>query len=234
MKPAIGPILGLIAALAAAGCSETKFADMLGAGKSSPDETQIRTSQSLTLPPDMRLPAPGAVTEDGNLQRNAAAPAVSVAPDTQTASTSQSDDFWASERQPETQVAAAQPADNRTTSQKQSQEFWASEMKPSSAPPGSEQARKETFWGSGTNDLFKSKGKRNPFWDADPNAPTTKPVTKDEALAKFGISKTKPDGTPKTANELDNELKAAVLAEKRKTNPNYGTIWNIGNIFNDE
>lgn len=50
----------------------------------------------------------------------------------------------------------------------------------------------------------------------------------------YGISKVKPDGTPKTEYELKAELKAAVLAEKRRTNPGYGTFTNIGAIFRDE
>ncbi len=51
--------------------------------------------------------------------------------------------------------------------------------------------------------------------------------------AKYGISKTNPDGTPKTPQQLSNELKKAILAEKRRTNPGYGTIRNIGSIFTD-
>jgi hypothetical protein len=43
----------------------------------------------------------------------------------------------------------------------------------------------------------------------------------------------KPDGTPKTPGELSAELKKAMLAEKRKTNPRYGTIFNAGELFND-
>ncbi len=51
--------------------------------------------------------------------------------------------------------------------------------------------------------------------------------------AKYGISKTHPDGRPKTPQELSIELKAALLAEKRRTNPGYGTFRNIGAIFQD-
>ena len=54
-----------------------------------------------------------------------------------------------------------------------------------------------------------------------------------DAYQKFGISKTKPDGTPKTRAELDRELLEAVRAEKRKLNPNYGTVFNMGRIFKD-
>ncbi|WP_162914028.1 hypothetical protein [Taklimakanibacter lacteus] len=55
-----------------------------------------------------------------------------------------------------------------------------------------------------------------------------------DVYEKYGISKVGPDGKPKTENQLFKELKAAQLAEKRKTNPNYGTIWNMGNVFKDE
>ncbi len=58
--------------------------------------------------------------------------------------------------------------------------------------------------------------------------------TLDEALAYYNISKIKPDGTEKTGAEINDELKRAIKAEKRRTNPNYGTIFNIGNIFSDE
>ncbi len=48
-----------------------------------------------------------------------------------------------------------------------------------------------------------------------------------------GISKTKPDGTKKTAAELNAELSKVLIAKKRQQNPSYGTIGNIGAIFND-
>lgn len=48
-----------------------------------------------------------------------------------------------------------------------------------------------------------------------------------------GISKTKPDGTKKTAVELNEELSKVLLAKKRLRNPSYGTIANIGAIFGD-
>jgi hypothetical protein len=54
-----------------------------------------------------------------------------------------------------------------------------------------------------------------------------------DIYAKYGISKVKPDGTAKTPEELKAELKLAVLEEKRRKQPGYGTISNIGNIFSD-
>jgi hypothetical protein len=58
--------------------------------------------------------------------------------------------------------------------------------------------------------------------------------SREDAFVKFGISKTRPDGTPKTRAELDRELLEAVRAEKRRRNPNYGTMFNMGNIFKNE
>ena len=50
----------------------------------------------------------------------------------------------------------------------------------------------------------------------------------------YGIAKVKTDGKAKTDAELKAELKVALLAEKRRTNPGYGTFKNIGAIFRDE
>jgi hypothetical protein len=54
---------------------------------------------------------------------------------------------------------------------------------------------------------------------------------REDAYQRFGISKTRPDGTPKTQTELDRELLEAVRQEKRKQNPNYGTVFNMGELF---
>lgn len=59
------------------------------------------------------------------------------------------------------------------------------------------------------------------------------PVIKKDIYAEYGISKTKPDGTPKLEADLKAELKQAILKRKRETNPGYGTVRNIGNIFSD-
>ena len=55
-----------------------------------------------------------------------------------------------------------------------------------------------------------------------------------DAYERYGISKIGPDGKPKSDTQLYKELHDAQLAEKRRANPNYGTIWNMGNIFKDE
>ncbi len=59
------------------------------------------------------------------------------------------------------------------------------------------------------------------------------PVVKKDIYAEYGISRTKPDGTPKLEADLKAELKQAIIKRKRETNPGYGTVRNIGNIFSD-
>ena len=54
-----------------------------------------------------------------------------------------------------------------------------------------------------------------------------------DVYERYGISKFNPDGTPKTQEQLQAELKKATLLNKQQQNPNYGTIFNIGNIFTD-
>lgn len=56
----------------------------------------------------------------------------------------------------------------------------------------------------------------------------------DGVYEKAGISLTKPDGTRKTQGELQAEYKAWYMAQKRQQNPNYGTVFNMGNVFKDE
>ncbi len=50
-----------------------------------------------------------------------------------------------------------------------------------------------------------------------PAAPA--PVVKKDIYAEYGISKTKPDGTPKLEGDLKAELKQAMLKRKRETEP---------------
>ncbi len=65
-------------------------------------------------------------------------------------------------------------------------------------------------------------------------APVTPLAPRKDIFDQYGISKIKDDGSAKTPDELKLELKAAILAKKRLTNPNYGTIRNIGAIFSDQ
>lgn len=134
-------------------CTETKFLDTIGAGKTAPDESAVQPGRQLSMPPDLNLPAPA----DADMNLASTDP---VAPATTTASTA--------------------PQSN------------------SPIVPG-------------TNMTFEQQ--------------------QDQLYAKYGINKMKPDGTPKTFEELQAELAAAVKAEKKAANPNYGTIWNIGELF---
>ena len=59
------------------------------------------------------------------------------------------------------------------------------------------------------------------------------PVPPKDIFAEYGIAKLKPDGTTKTKEELQAELKVAVIKRKQQQNPNYGTIFNLGNVFKD-
>ena len=56
----------------------------------------------------------------------------------------------------------------------------------------------------------------------------------DSVYTNAGISVYKPDGTRKSDDELRRELQQYHIAQKKAKNPNYGTVFNIGNIFKDE
>lgn len=62
---------------------------------------------------------------------------------------------------------------------------------------------------------------------------TQEPETEQDVYARFGISRTHPDGRPKEDWELQRELREKRIERERARNPNYGTIWNLGNIFSD-
>jgi hypothetical protein len=143
-------------------CTETKFLDTIGAGKTSPDETAVQPNRQLSMPPDLNLPAPA--DADMNIAVNN--PAAPAAPAATVATT--------------TPPAVAAPQSN------------------SPIVPG-------------TNMTFDQQ--------------------QDQLYARYGVNKLKADGTPKTFDELQAELKAAVVAEKKAANPNYGTIWNLGEWF---
>jgi hypothetical protein len=57
--------------------------------------------------------------------------------------------------------------------------------------------------------------------------------TTGDVYEKYGISRLKADGTKKEEGVLREELRQAVIAEKRKTNPGYGTVRNLGDLFRD-
>lgn len=54
-----------------------------------------------------------------------------------------------------------------------------------------------------------------------------------DAFTKNGISHYKADGTKKTQQEMLAELRAKKLAEQKKNNPNYGTVFNLPQWFKD-
>ena len=64
--------------------------------------------------------------------------------------------------------------------------------------------------------------------------PTRVKKPEDAAYEKYGIVIYNPDGTRRPDYVLREELRNAIVAEKQKANPNYGTVFNIGNIFKDE
>ncbi|WP_421695622.1 hypothetical protein [Aestuariivirga sp.] len=79
---------------------------------------------------------------------------------------------------------------------------------------------------------------------AAPRAVTPAPVTTatttaaasgpDAIYVNAGISVTNPDGTRKSDQQLRAELQAYYIAQKKAKNPNYGSVFNMGNIFKDE
>jgi hypothetical protein len=48
---------------------------------------------------------------------------------------------------------------------------------------------------------------------------------------QYGISKVNADGTKKSDDQLREELRQVIIARKKQQNPNYGSVYNIGNIF---
>ena len=65
-----------------------------------------------------------------------------------------------------------------------------------------------------------------------PAATSTNPA--DSVYEQAGISVTNPDGTRKSDDQLRKELQAYYIAQKKAKNPNYGTVFNMRNIFKDE
>jgi hypothetical protein len=73
------------------------------------------------------------------------------------------------------------------------------------------------------------------------DAPVAAPVTRKVAAAnpqgdiyeQYGISKLNADGSKKEEWKLREELRQAIIARKKKANPGYGTVRNIGGLFSD-
>ena len=68
---------------------------------------------------------------------------------------------------------------------------------------------------------------------ATPQQPAVvdQPAAAPDVYDKLGISKVHPDGRKKTKSELINELRKRKIAEERKKNPNYGTVFNSGGVW---
>ncbi len=64
--------------------------------------------------------------------------------------------------------------------------------------------------------------------------PTAQPVVRaPDVYARNGISRTRPDGTPKSNAELIGELRELKLKRQRAANPNYGTVFNLPKVWSD-
>ena len=94
-----------------------------------------------------------------------------------------------------------------------------------------------------TSDTYQSNGTvansdgaiaSKPLKQAASTAPLVPRPVKQDLYAQYGVSKINPDGTPKKLDVLQAELKAAILKKKREINPGYGTVTNIGAIFQDQ
>lgn len=94
---------------------------------------------------------------------------------------------------------------------------------PGTAPASPPEAAPETY-GTATP---------APVMPATP-ASADRPHYGDDIYTQAGISVTKPDGTRKSDAELREEMRQYYIAKKKQKNSNYGTVFNIGNIFKDE
>ena len=159
-----------------AGCSETGFQDLMGAGKYAPDETKVSVQQPLSVPPDLQLRPPSDAPPPPP-------PVVSTQPAT---------------AQPVVQGQMSQPANlAEAPAQEQSP--------PQTAPQPQQTAQPQQMAANQPQDPY----------------------------ARYGISRTHPDGREKTQYELNEELRQKKLELERQKNPNYGTIWNLGAVWGD-
>jgi hypothetical protein len=193
---AMSALLRVAAALCllagATGYSETTFQDVFGSGKDAPDETQVRTNQALTLPPDLSLKAPGTGT-----------PPPPPPQPVQMASTATTQPPNYGAPAPGTTTASLTPAAPATV---------AAPAAPDAAAPGAAPSAP----------------------GAAPAAQPGQPPANQDVYERYGISKTKPDGTPKKQAELREELRQKYIEMQKAKNPNYGTILNMGSVWSDQ
>jgi hypothetical protein len=154
-----------------AGCSETGFQDLFGAGKYTPDETQVHQNQSLSMPPDLQLRPPS----------NEAAP------------------------QPQQQAYVPPPQQPPLDQAPTYQEPATANQQAYTPPPAQQPVAQQPVAQQPPQDVY----------------------------ARMGISRTRPDGTQKTQAELTEEMRQKKMADEKAKNPNYGTIWNMGNVFSE-
>lgn len=70
------------------------------------------------------------------------------------------------------------------------------------------------------------------------NASVTQPATpaaapRQDVYSKHGISRTRPDGSKKTNAELIDELRTLKKKQQSAKNPNYGTVFNLPQVWSD-
>jgi len=188
MHEARGSILIVAGLLALAGCTETGIQDSLGVGKAAPDEGQVRINQALSIPPDLRLPAPSSKTVEYGTPNKVAT------------------------YKPEAQPVVPEPVD-------EVEDYVVQEPATTASTAPTEPVKTAEAAATATTTTA-----------AEP----PKPKTIDDTYAKYGISKTYADGKPKPQGVLYDELRKAQAAEKRAKDPNYGSIWNMGDVFSDD
>ncbi len=101
-------------------------------------------------------------------------------------------------------------------------------------PPGTTAPAPDPGAGLGDQVALTAPPPAAPSAPARAAPPAAGATAADSVYTEAGISLTKPDGTRKTDAELRAELQQYYLAQKKAKNPNYGTVFNIGNIFKDE
>ncbi len=179
MKPSAAKAVYLsMACTLLAGCSETGFQGMFGAGKYSPDETQVSQNQSLSVPPDLQLRPP-------------------------------SNDAVPPPPQPPARTAYVPPQQPLT-------------MQPSDEEPAPANA--------GQQQTYQQQTYTPPAQQAYTPPPAQQPQ---DVYARLGISKVNADGSQKSQGQLNEELRRKKIEAEQQKNPNYGTIWNMGNVWSD-
>jgi len=68
---------------------------------------------------------------------------------------------------------------------------------------------------------------------ATPQTATAPATDPNDPYAKWGVSRYRADGTKKSQAEINEEMRQVKLKQKQAENPNYGTIWNLGNVWSD-